>query len=112
MSVWICLTTFCTCAAAGGGGGGGGGGATKNVSSCALGSCSVNASGMSSITTMTKILIMKDVVVAKNLRLFCPPNSSTLSENVIRGGRGGPQTISERGRTAAVERLAGFTCVS
>src|SRR5579864_2731407 len=112
MSVWICLTTFCTCAAAGGGGGGGGGGATKNVSNCALGSCSVNASGMSSMTMITKTLIRKDVVVAKNLRFLCPPNSSTLSENIMRGGRGGPQTISERGRTAAVERLAGFTSAS
>jgi hypothetical protein len=55
---------------------------------------------------------MKDVVVAKNLRFFCSPNSSTLSENILRGGRGGPQTISERGMTAAVERLAGFTSVS
>jgi hypothetical protein len=58
---------------------------------------------------MAKILIMKDVVVAKNFRFRCTPNSRRLSENIIRGGSFGPQTSSARGRTAAVPRLAGVT---
>src|SRR5271165_839726 len=93
-SVSITCTTFGTAAAAGGGGGGGGGGATRKVSNCALGNCSVNASGISSSIKTARMLTIKEVVVAKNLRFRCGPNSSRLSENIIRGGAGGPTTSS------------------
>src|SRR5579862_1165558 len=47
-SLWICYMILATCCSAAGGGGGGGGGATRKVSSCDLGSCSVKYSGNNS----------------------------------------------------------------
>src|SRR5579872_1079551 len=99
------FTIFAT-AAAGGGGGGGGGGAVKNVSNWALGSSSVNASGIMSKAQMIRMFRVKDVVVAKNLRFRCTPNSSRLSENIARCGTGGPITNSLRGDTAGLVALA------
>ena len=57
-------------------------------------------------------LTMNDVVVAKNLRLRCTPNSSRLSENIARAGSAGPRTSSDlaapplsRGRLQFLELL-------
>src|SRR3974390_1164702 len=56
--------------------------------------------------TIAKILTIKDVVVAKNLRFRCTPNSRMLSENIILWGNAAPKTSSLRGKTAAAGRTS------
>jgi len=97
-------------AAGGGGGGGGGGGATKNVNNCALGSSSVNIRGTANMTRISRQLKTKELVVARALRLFCVPNSSRLSANIARGGRGGPNINSAEGKLVPAARLAACPC--